>query len=144
MSTSQRKEFRKILETKFSEEAEKFEKQIYKYCTLKDGDYSEMGYQLLGLLMESSKKERKPLLEEIRKGVDCWDFLVFSSYHNTLELKRGEVLTEVKLEKSEMKCRKKDCKSFETYIYQNQERSADEGATTYVVCVKCNSRYKFN
>lgn len=40
------------------------------------------------------------------------------------------------------KCGK--CKTYKTTYYQRQVRSADEPMTTYVTCLNCNNRWKFN
>lgn len=40
------------------------------------------------------------------------------------------------------KCGK--CKTYKTTYYQLQTRSADEPATTYVTCLNCDNRWKFN
>jgi transcription elongation factor S-II len=40
------------------------------------------------------------------------------------------------------KCGK--CKSMKTSYYQLQTRSADEPMSTYVTCMNCNNRWKFN
>ena len=40
------------------------------------------------------------------------------------------------------KCGK--CKSMKTSYYQMQTRSADEPMSTYVTCMNCNNRWKFN
>lgn len=40
------------------------------------------------------------------------------------------------------KCGK--CKTYKTTYYQMQTRSADEPATTFVTCLNCDNRWKFN
>lgn len=40
------------------------------------------------------------------------------------------------------RCRRPDCRSWETDNYQLQTRSADEGMTTFVTCLVCGQRYK--
>ncbi|QPB44588.1 transcription elongation factor S-II [Medusavirus stheno T3] len=40
------------------------------------------------------------------------------------------------------RCRKRSCRSWNTYNHQLQTRSADEGATTYITCNDCGERYK--
>jgi DNA-directed RNA polymerase subunit M/transcription elongation factor TFIIS len=40
------------------------------------------------------------------------------------------------------KCGK--CKTYKTTYYQLQTRSSDEGLTTYVTCLNCHNRWKFN
>ncbi len=49
---------------------------------------------------------------------------------------------EENIENGLFKCGK--CKTYKTTYYQLQTRSADESATTYVTCLNCHNRWKFN
>lgn len=133
--------------------AKRYEKYIFTACEANAVDedvcieesYSSIAFELVGRFMRcESKTERKAILEEIKSGtVDTWSTMLLDTekkkeYDDVARTSKG-----VSVKKCTYKCKKKGCPSEECFVYQVQTRSADEGMTTYVVCVKCCSRYKF-
>lgn len=134
----------------------RIEKKIYdKCCESEDvkSRYSDLLYEKLNHIYflinnADDETEEETLLVDIERDIDedkeNWECSVYDDY---IEKERKQIdtqSTEQKVEKGEFKCKKDKCRSDECYYFQSQTRSADEGATTYVVCSKCGSRYKFN
>lgn len=49
---------------------------------------------------------------------------------------------DIEVEEGDWTCRNKMCRSRKCYSFQKQTRSADEGTTTFVVCVICKTQFK--
>ena len=134
--------------------AKRYEKYIYaaaeanavcKNTSVKKS-YSDLAYELTGRFMHcKTAKDRKAILEEIKAGtLDVWSTALLDAerrkeYEDVSRTTKG-----VSVKKCTYKCKKPGCPSEECFTYQVQTRRADEGMTTYVVCVKCCSRYKFD
>ena len=128
----------------------KLEKLIYDMCKnisnkdkMEIGDvYNKLAYEKLGEIIENPDK-----LESIKKDLNeiniGWDSTVYEEYINIESKENSDHVEGIKVEKSAFKCNNRKCGSNETYYYQTQSRSADEGSTTHVVCSKCGSRYTF-
>ena len=108
--------------------------------------YGEVAYELIGRFMHcETAKDRKVVLEEIKTcTLDIWSTVLLEAerrkeYEDVSRTTKG-----VSVKKCAYKCKKEGCPSEECFTYQVQTRRADEGMTTYVVCVKCCSRYKFD
>ncbi len=70
---------------------------------------------------------------------------IFPEKWSEIVAKYTETTTEAQKEEIQdgmFKCGK--CKTYKTTYYQMQSRSADEPMTTYVQCLNCNNRWKFN
>lgn len=134
--------------------AKRYEKYIYTAAeadatcknTSVKRSYSELAYELVGRFMYcKTAKDRKVVLEEIKAGtLDTWSTVLLNEecrkeYEEVSRTTKG-----VSVKKCAYKCKKPGCPSEECFTYQVQTRRADEGMTTYVVCVKCCSRYKFD
>jgi DNA-directed RNA polymerase subunit M/transcription elongation factor TFIIS len=126
------------------------EKAIYHLCvelSKKYDDnvedlYDKYSYEKLGDIIKGHISYNE-VLQDIKNGNIDWDSCSFKEYKFKEEQLTNEKIEGPKLKKGEFQCQNKDCKSFECYHYQAQQRSADEGATTHVVCTKCGHRYHF-
>lgn len=136
-------------DSKFSvKEAILIEKAIYNLCVYLSKKYDDniedlyikYSFEKLGDLAVDSSDE---ILQDMKCGNIDWDSVVFKAFKLKEEKITEEKIEGPKLKKGEFQCKNKDCKSFECYHYQEQQRSADEGYTTFVVCTKCGHRYKF-
>lgn len=141
------------LEKKFVlKSAEIVEMKIWKMCEglCEEGEdidevYIRYAYEKVGcILAVKSKEARKLVLKDIKNGVIDWNSSNYDDFQRRREINNKQISEGVKVEKGEFKCRNKDCRSNECYYYQSQNRSADEGQTTYVTCTKCSARFKFN
>lgn len=133
----------------------KFEEEVFK---LSD-NYKKYAYEKLGELEYIIKNTTKPnqtkrlnrFLEYLNDpGEDISNNKLWSSETYLYFKNRKaygisfQLLDEVKLVKCEFPCRNKKCKSDQCYFYTEQTRSGDEGATCFIICEKCRSRYRFN
>ena len=136
----------------------KFEAEVFK---LSKNNYKKYAYEKLGeleyIVKNTIKKEE--LSKKLNKFLeylddreiygdflkDVWSSETFIVFKNkkTYAISQ-QLLDETKLEKCEFPCRNKKCKSDKCYFYTEQTRSADEGSTVFIICIKCNSRYKFS
>ena len=140
------------LKTKFSlKSSVNFEARIWKMCNRLSENYIEdasdiyrkYAFEKVGCLISTSNhKDQIKVLHDIKKCVLNWDSCNYDEFRRRKD--HDQHAEGIKVEKGEFRCRNKDCKSNECYFYQQQDRSGDEGATTYVVCTKCSTRYRFN
>lgn len=143
-----RKEYRKVLCSKFSKkDAAHIERVVYERCvhdaevSRKEPDktYKNNGFQYIGMLMECGES----IVGEISDtSKTYWDFSSFERNKRLQLIDIASQLEGIKMEKCDYKCRNKLCGSMECYYYLSQTRSGDEGMTAFVVCSKCNTRYK--
>ena len=123
------------LAKKLSEEFDNEVKDIYK----------KYAYEKVGeLLTVETISQRKAIHKDIIDCVVDWDSAVYSEFRKQLEKETSQPTAGVKGEKCEYPCRNRSCRSKECYYYQLQTSKADEGFTTYVICAKCGTRYKFH
>lgn len=144
----------KVLETKLGPKSSaNFENQIYNMClrlASKSGGvveevYVKYAYEKVGCLMDAKdRKGRACVLADIKGDLMEWDSSSYDDFRSRQNIDNAQIAQGIKVEKGEFPCRNKDCKSRECYMYQMQDRSGDEGATTYVQCTKCRTRYRFN
>jgi len=102
--------------------------------------YKDILYEKIGQIKENPEKAD----QIINDGDYTWGSCIFEPYRNDEEFNLEELVNGIKVEKGEFKCRNKKCRSNGCYFFTSQTRSGDEGATVYVICTKCNTRYKFN
>lgn len=130
-----------------------FEERIWKMCDLlreeyvEDTDeiYGKYAYEKVGCILAADGRDgRAAVLRDIKNVVLDWDSCNYDEFRRRRDLDNAQIAEGVKVEKGEFKCRKRECNSNECFFYQQQDRSGDEGMTTYVVCTKCSTRYRFN
>lgn len=105
--------------------------------------YKAILFEKLGQLKENPHLFND-IVKDVKDGIHTWDSCIFDSYKRDEEFNFEEMLEGIKVEKGEFKCRNKKCGNEKCYFFTSQTRSRDEGATVYVVCTECHSRYKFN
>lgn len=117
---------------------------------------SKMGYnkEHLKLLQKCDEKKRFEIVGELiqEESVMSTQDLekrvtqekVFESrfYDNFRKMRDNTDQQDMEIKEGVLECRNPKCKSKRCYYYQLQTRSGDEGITTFVICSKCNSRYK--
>jgi len=126
-----------------------YEKEIYNMCKKLDKKhddtnfkdlYTRYAYEQVGFLCTSDDCEK--IVKDMRKLKIDHD----SSFYDDIRENRDVnlLINETKIEEGVFRCKK--CKSLRTKVYQKQDRSGDEGMTTYVECQEpgCGGRYKFN
>ena len=143
---------KKTFRTKFGPKSSaNFEKRIWIMCKSlsKESDlgikeiYITDGYEKIGQLMGAGgRNERSLIVKDIKNKTLGWDSCFYDEYRKQLALNISDMAAGVKIEKGEFDCHNKDCKSKECYFYTSQTCSADEAATLYIVCTKCNSRFR--
>jgi len=122
------------------DEPDQYEELIFKKST--DDTYFSYVYEKIGELKEAPElKER--ILNDIETYKRGWDSCLYDKYRTNQTREISKIVEGIKVEKGEFPCRNKNCRSKECYFYEQQTRSADEPATVFVVCTKCNTRYKF-
>ena len=130
--------------------AKKIEAKIFSMCENLTEEYDNgaeelytiFAYEKIGEIVVNPAK-LDDILKDMKIGNVMWDSSAFDE-RKVLEDRTITADVEgIKMEKGEFKCKKSFCRSDECYYYQDQTRSMDEGATTYVVCTKCGGRYKF-
>lgn len=83
--------------------------------------------------------------DQLKKYIPWWSSDIFSDFKRKKEYSISQQLfDESALKPCEFPCRNKKCRSDKCYFYTEQTRSADEGATCFVICGRCLSRYKFS
>lgn len=140
-----KEEFIRILGGKIGEKsAINYEKAISKMVKSITEDYeevySDIAYQKLGELMAAnSKEERGEILKDIKEGKLNFDSSNWREIRDKEEIERRIVAEGVKVKKGEIECKNPKCRSKECYYTSLQTRSADEPATIFSFCTKCNS-----
>lgn len=140
-----KEEFIRILGGKIGEKsAINYEKAISKMVKSITEDYeevySDIAYQKLGELMAAnSKEERGEILKDIKEGKFNFDSSNWREIRDKEEIERRIVAEGVKVKKGEIECKNPKCRSKECYYTSLQTRSADEPATIFSFCTKCNS-----
>ena len=164
MSNSERKAVTKALERNLKRKtAENYEKQIYRMCkrmvddtetSAEDSDsvyvsmetlYPKIAYEKVGhLILCEDRQEREKILDDIKDNNTGFDTHPYEVVRQKQKDECSFTAQGPKVEIGEFPCRNPKCKSKRCYWYQLQTRSLDEGATTFVTCIKCKTRYKFN
>jgi len=148
MSTKTRKNYQNVLKT--HGHSINIEKQIFDTCKRisKEEDieleylYNKITYEKLGEIIENPNLI-KEIKDDIKNNILDWDSVIYKDYRDDMLKENSDHIEGVKVQKGAFKCNNPKCRSDETYYYQSQTRSADEGSTTHVVCSKCGCRYTF-
>ena len=125
------------------------EKKIYDFCIrLSNSEdieeiYTKIAYEKIGEILEN-KDKYKDIIKDLEKDISGWDSIIYKPYRDDILKENSEQVEGIKVQKGAFKCKNRKCNSDETYYYQSQTRSSDEGSTTRVVCTKCGTRYAFN
>lgn len=130
MSTEERKLIKKLIG---SEEEKKVYIAFQKVST--DQRYLEYAYNMIGhYRFDPDNFQPTPKEYEMK----FYDIVRQNTMSNIDMLSEGMVMKK----NSEYPC--KNCKSKKTYSQQVQTRSADEGMTTFVICLECGGQFQFN
>lgn len=151
MSAKQRKSVVASLTPTFKKKAKTYENAIYSMCQAVSeeyGDevtdtYSKYAFEKVGHLL-ANPDDTSSIIDDIEGCTLTWNSFVYADFREKEDRDTTDQAAGMKVEKGEFKCRNVWCRSDECFYYQDQTRSADEGATTYVVCTKCGNRYAFN
>lgn len=92
-------------------------------------------YQLCGKLM-TKEISNKELYQEVKKGINEWDSILFKAQRAKEQLEIRILTTKMDVVEGLYACRR--CGSQKTYSRQVQTRSADEGMTSIIQCSKCS------
>lgn len=141
------------LESKFEKKrANNLENLIYEMCVDLSKIYSDsvieiytkFSYEKVGQLMIADKTKVDQIMLDIKNHVLGKESCVYSNFHEKERQEIKEQISGLEIVKGAFTCKNVRCKSDECYYYQDQKRSMDEGATTYVICSKCGNRFHFN
>lgn len=131
-------------------QAQEYENLIFNTCKklCKEYDqsleevYPKYAYQKVGLLAQTENVEE--VVNDISRGSLGWESSSYNPIREKIKKANEDYTVGVKIEKGEFACRNRDCRSKECYYWSQQDRSSDEGQSTYVMCTKCGTRYRFN
>lgn len=142
---------RNAISGKFPKVASRIEKRIYNMCNRiaseyereVDGVYDIYAYECVGNIL-SAPDRIDTILDDIDKDITEWDSNIYDRFREKNSQNNIKMIQGVKVEESEFVCRNKKCRSKKCFMTQSQDRSGDEGMTTYITCIKCGVRYRFN
>lgn len=137
-----------ITDHKHKKRCEEYEKLIFENS--KNVEYEKLAYEKLGEIqfLINNKKELdermwKQLFEDLKKNVGGWQSSIFEDLKTKkLNLIQQNMFDGAKLKKCEFPCRNKKCRSDQCYFYTEQTRKSDEGATLFIICLRCKTRTK--
>ena len=130
-----------------------YEKRIYTMCTViseSEGTpikevYRREAFEKVGdLLAQPNRAGRDKVLIDIKGCVIGYDSIAYHEFREKLREENALMAKGVEVKEGAFPCRNPKCKSNRCYFYQLQTRSGDEGMSTFVVCIKCKTRRKFN
>lgn len=100
----------------------------------------EFVFQLIGQFMVTCDGDA--LIKSFEYANEWWDTHAFDTFKQSM-LDDIRMRTEgVKIEKCDLQCRNRLCRSNKCVFFLQQTRSADEGMTAFVLCTKCSTRYR--
>ncbi len=126
-----------------SRQASNVEKLIYNMSkNIADEDdlpivYFDIGYSKLGEIV-SYPHLLDEIIKDIKENVSGRESCIYNSTRD----KKKAFEQKPSMKEGDLQCKNIHCKSKKCEQFQLQTRSLDEGATTYVVCSECGSRYK--
>ena len=143
-----RKEYQNVLKT--FDYPSSLENNIYEFCKRLSNNeseeleeiYTKVAYEKIGEILENKDKVND-IMKDLKDDTTGWNSIIYKPYMDDVLKENSEQVEGVKVQKGAFRCKNRKCGSDETYYYQSQTRSADEGSTTHVVCSKCGNRYTF-
>lgn len=139
-----------------AETAKKYELEVLRMCKRIHGSYADektitlddvytyYAYEKLGDLSKAIKDVNLQhcIMEDLQKDHIKWDAAVYSHIVRNKRITNEMAIADVKIEEGDFVCGK--CGSKKCYFTQEQDRSRDEGMTSYITCVRCKHRKKDN
>lgn len=129
--------------------AKNYEKAVFEMTSRLDGGtpsketYARVAYDKVGQLVNAKdREEREKILADMKRDVDGWDACVYENQLSMYNASMDRSVLKPRAVKGLYKCREKDCGSEEFYVWQEQRRSSDEGATVMRQCFRCGRRGK--
>lgn len=124
--------------------SEKVEKKLGQEYTDKN-KYSDAAYEILGVFSQTKKSNINNTIKNVMSDISenkigTYEMKCFDTIRD--QIKFFEKEAEINIEEGVSKCKK--CGSKKCLIVPRQQRSLDEPATLYTICVKCNYRSKKN
>lgn len=139
-----REKAKEILESYISNEKNIsiIEKNLYNSFGEEEVDesmYFDRLYEVCHLLSTSTLKE---VNEKLKNGKIGWNSEQFEEERKKQEEKDEFLTNPFNVEEGVSKCEK--CGSNKTYSVSKQVRSADEGFSTFCLCLKCGAKWRNN
>ena len=138
-----RQAVREALEEEAGEAAKAYEVAIYNRVVREKAAsseklarlYQDRAYELAGSLLAAEPKDRKRVLDRIRRDLDP------AAPDPTDEAPKESA---VQVPEGEYTCRNPKCRSKRCSFSADQTRSSDEGATITILCSVCASSYRLH
>lgn len=89
-----------------------------------------------------SHRDSNKIEKEIRDDITEWNTSCWDEQRNTLKAQDDFIANPVEVTEGAVTCTK--CGSKKTFSKQMQVRSADEGFSTFCICVNCGSKWRIN
>ncbi len=127
------------------------EKEIYNFCVRLhsqsslnrvcglDDCYNDQAFEILG---EISSRPIDNVIADLKIDKVGWQSSLYDDCREEEEIEQQSAVEGVKVKKGEIPCKNPKCRSLETYYMTMQTRSADEPATIYLFCTKCDTKGK--
>lgn len=113
------------------------EEYIYQLAEDHGHDYTTVLYQVIGDIF--SGKKLGEIVSHTKSNKVIWDHPDYEQYRKELDEQDQFSRNPIEIVEGVEKCKK--CKSVRVYSYSIQQRSADEGMTTYCSCMACGTRW---
>jgi DNA-directed RNA polymerase subunit M/transcription elongation factor TFIIS len=116
------------------------EKYIYLH-TNKDNfeeNYKSNLYQIIGDIINEEKLN--DILSNIKNNKLGWSHKEFNEMANYIAEQNDFIKNPFEVEEGVFQCKK--CGSKRVFSYSKQDRSADEGCSTYAQCVACKAQWR--
>ena len=106
--------------------------------------YLSRVYDAVGEIIQhgGDKKALKQIIQNLMEKNIEWNHPMFLEYNKSVTENDYFKTSSIDIEEGVLECYR--CGSKKTISYQRQTRSADEGATTFAICVKCNNSWRHN
>ncbi len=105
-----------------------------------DDELSSQLYNLYGRWL--SHKDSSLIEKEIKDSISEWESSSWDDERNTLQSQDDFITNPVEVSEGAVTCGK--CGSKKTFSKQLQVRSADEGFSTFCICINCNAKWRIN
>jgi DNA-directed RNA polymerase subunit M/transcription elongation factor TFIIS len=120
------------------------EKNLFNYFESRydpedEGSYFDLVYEVCSLLEENSLKT---VNEMLKKGEIMWDSELFYEEREKQTERDEFLLNPFQVEEGVNKCDK--CGSSKVYSVSKQVRAADEGFSTFCLCLNCKAQWRNN